>query len=241
MAFMVMAVIFSPIGASVNSSCSVNPNQSSCIGQGQSITVNPACQTNYVNNPNCASSLQFLTGGVSVAFTPSGYSYVAAAQKQSCENVNIAGTTITQVPVLGFLTQLPLLGNIADFFIGMGQSFQGLITGNNSTAVTANNCLAASGSIILVVSYSGTDVILLFIGAILTAAGVAVLSSVVLNAGGALIIFNSMSLGLIYLMLTAFGYATWATIPQPFGSFLYIINTLIFALGLVESVGGIAT
>lgn len=253
LAFMVLAVIFSPIGVSLNPACSVNPLQNSCLGAQNSIINNPACQVNPINNPSCAQSVQFLTNAT-VAFTPSGYSYNAAAQKQSCESVQIGGTTITQIPGLGTLSQLPVIGNVIDFMIGLGQyiqqniinTFTGGITAPNIQTIYANNgivqnCISASTSILLVVSFQGSDIILLFVGAVLTAAAVAVLSSVVLNAGGALIIFNAMSLALIYLILTAFGYATWATIPSPFGSFLYIINSLAFALGIVESVGGITS
>lgn len=243
LAFMVMAVIFSPIGVSINPSCSVNPLQTSCLGDRPSIVNNPNCQTNEFNNPSCAISVQFLNN-VSVAFTPQGYSYQAAASKQLCESVKINGVSITQIPILGTLTQLPILGNIADFFIGLGQAIQqtvvNSITGTNTiSSPTPDACLAAAGSIILLISFTGQDILLLFVGAVFTAAAVAALSSLVLNAGGAVIIFETMSLGLIFLILTALGYATWATIPSPFGSFIYTIVTLSFALGMITEVRGV--
>lgn len=249
-AFAVLAVIFSPIGISLNPQCSVNPLQQSCIGQAESIINNPNCQTDYINNANCAASVQFLTNA-SIAFTPQGYSYIAAAQKQQCESVTLNGATITQTPVLGTLSQLPVLGNIVDFFVGLGQWMQSavmanfnqnqnnILTNTNSIpnpASTAQNCLAAATSIILNVSFQGSDIILLFVGAVLTAAAIAALSSIVLNAGGAIIIFKATALGLIFLVLTALGYATWATIPAPFGSFIYLIVTLVFALGIISDV-----
>jgi hypothetical protein len=258
MAFMVMAVIFSPIGVQINPACSQNPLSSGCISPVDSIISNPNCQTNFVNNINCSSSVYFLTNA-SIAFTPSGYSYTIAAQKQQCESLQINGVAINQVPILGNLVQLPVLGNIADFTIALGQWSQqyfATLANTLAQAVTNNptvtivpvpnnsqtiaSCTAAASNVILTVSFSGQDIILLFIGAVITSAAVAALTSILLNAGGTIIIFNAMSLTLIFIVLTALGYATWVSIPSPFGSFLYTINTLVFALGIINEAGAIA-
>lgn len=266
LAFQIIAIIFSPVGLSLSTACSVNP----------------------FNNPNCGI---IFTTPQAIAFTPTGYSYQVAQAAQNCSAIQIGGVTLANAPLLGTLDKLPLIGGVLNYIIGL---IQGVSTSFNSALLhgyvltntpqgeyisspvpigsdvfqnqpyltnstqgqeivtaynaleqqtidsqqIANSCLKSSQAL-LIITYDPNDIMLLFISAVVTAGVIAALSTVVLNAGAAFIIFKVGSLSLIYLILTALAFPTWATIPSPFGSTLYALLTLGFALGMISDTGGI--
>lgn len=267
LAFQIIAIIFSPVGLALSTACNVNP----------------------FNNPDCG---VIFTSQQSIAFTATGYSYVVAQAAQNCSQLQINGVTMANIPILGTIAQLPILGGALNYIIGLIQgvrtSFDSVLLhgytitnspqgeyisspvpiGNdvfqnqpylvNSTqgqeivaqynvidqqAINsqqlANACLKGSQAL-FIISFNPQDILLLFISAVATAAAISAVSSTVLNAGGALIIFKVSSLSLIYLILTGLAFPTWAIIPSPFGSTLYAFLTLGFALGTIGDVGSIA-
>ena len=109
--------------------------------------------------------------------------------------------------------------------------------GNTNTIINA--CKKASGNIITI-SFDAGDTAMLFIGAVLTAGGVAALTSIALNAGGTFTVFTVTSLGLIWLILAALANPAWMLIPRPFGSTLEALVNLGFALGIIGELGSIA-
>lgn len=267
LAFQFLAIIFSPVGLAVSTSCSVNA----------------------FNNPACG--IQF-TGATAIAFTANGYSYQIAQDAQNCSSINIEGVNVNTAIVGGFnLESLPLISNIFNFFAGLGQtvradlfatqqgqfilqnSTNGLVIANNNQLVngglvfypvtsptgaaylaqynqleqqkvntnnTANECYKGATALLIISTNISNDVVALFLGVVFTSAAVAAIASVITNAGGTLVIFTVSSLGLIYLILSAIAFPTWATIPQPFGSTFYLLVTLAFALGVIEEIGSIA-
>jgi hypothetical protein len=109
----------------------------------------------------------------------------------------------------------------------------------------ANACYKGATALLIVSTNISNDAIALFIGVVFTAAAISAVTAIAIgasgmNAGGTLIIFTTSSLGLIYLILSAIAFPTWATIPQPFGSTLYVLMTLAFALGVVDQIGAVA-
>ena len=102
----------------------------------------------------------------------------------------------------------------------------------------SQECKTASQAL-LIITFDATDIATLFIGAVMTSGAIAALSTFALKSGGSFIIFLISSLGLIWLILSGLGFATWATIPNPIGSILYSVLTLMFAIGMIEELGSI--
>lgn len=152
--------------------------------------------------------------------------------QNTASGINIGDTS--QIGTAQYI--VPINSSLGQQRLAAYNSLQNQI-GNTNTLVNA--CKKASGNI-LTITFDAQDISTLFIGAVITAGAVASLTSIVLNAGGTFTVFTIASLGLIWLILSALAFPTWAIIPRPFGSSLYALVTLGFALGMIGELGSIA-
>lgn len=200
---------------------------------------NPNC--NLFSSYNC--EFQFNTNATIILST-GGYTYYNAPY-QTCQQTAGIGD-----PILKFLANLPVFSTIFDISAALG----GLVGygighgfGGNGLNIYAT-CIQQSGNI-LVFHYTSGDLFFLLIGVILSSAAIAVLGSISIlgtsafNSGATYLTFMVMSLSLIWLVLTSFAYPTFAQIngvgmPPVIGATLYFLLTTIYALGILDVIGG---
>ena len=203
---LIFAIIFSPLGTGINSSCSLS------------------------SSSNCA--LQFNTQATIVLST-NGYSLYNATY-QTCQNI----TGVNNVPVLGYLANLPILSNVYDLWSSFSSSLYNLVVSSSSATIIPNICSQQSGNI-LVFHYTGQDLVFLLIGVIMASGAIAALTGISFigngqNSAGTYIVFMISSLGLLWLVLSSFALPTFTQMPVIIGGTLWTFLTVMYAFGMID-------
>jgi hypothetical protein len=169
-----------------------------------------------------------------IVLSSSGYSLYQTGY-QTCQQI----TSVASVPILGWLSKLPILSNIFDAFATFG-AFVAYFAGGGGSGAQAvgTTCQQQLGNI-MVFNYTGHDFILQLIGVVVSAgaisaiAGLSVLGSGE-NSAGTYLLFMLSSLSLLWLVLSAFAYPTFIQMPTLIGTTIYTFLTLIYAFGMID-------
>jgi hypothetical protein len=183
-------------------------------------------------NQNCALTFN---NNATIVLSASGYTLYNNQAYQACSS----GGSINGVPqptLLNWILSLPIVSNIYAFGAWVGAT----ISGNSAVAAA---CGSQIGNI-LVFQYTGTSLVLLLIGVIVTSAaiaaltGIAILGSSGTNSAGTYLAFMVSALTLLWLVLSAFALPTFATMPLVIGGTIYTLLTLTYSIGMLDLIAG---
>lgn len=195
---------------------------------------------NLAVNPNGGTLL--FNSGEDITVSTSGISYTPSNQYITCQNA----TGGNAIPIWSWLINLPIFSSIYDYSASLGAGasaiVKGIVTTSQTgipqiTTSTVSQVCKAQATNILTFKYDGQDIILLFIQLIVVIAGATVLTATVTGVGS-YVMFIIGALASIWIVLSAFAYPTFSTIPNPWGASLYTIMTLGYSIGAIDAVGG---
>lgn len=187
------------------------------------LSTNASCS--LASGTNCA--LNF-NNNATIVLSTSGYAVYDKAYLTCQQITGVSGFT-------GWLASLPILSSIFDFSAWLGASIGAIFTGNQQVAST---CSSQVGNI-LIFNYTGTDLVFLLIGVVVTSAGIAAIAGISTIAGGensagTYIVFMVSALALFWIVLSSFALPTFSQMPVVIGGTLWTLLTAMYAFGMIE-------